>query len=131
MKTIVTHPDNVNWLQAKLEAEERKSNPDSFHGFFSPLLFSFTIKPNPNIERDKATGRYKLFDGRTVAKADICIRTKFITYGPEDIDWLLSMGLITEERERLFYEVDERFTMRFFDFTPKYSAPRSFLFCDC
>jgi hypothetical protein len=51
---------------------------------------------------------------KTVEKDKLQIKDSLVEYGPEDIDWLLYAGRVTEEREMLFYLVeDSLFRMRY------------------
>lgn len=79
MPSIVCHPDNWEAVNAKID-----------RGQF-----------------DKPTGKYRLPNGKSVAKEQVVVKERFIEYGPEDVDWLLYAGVITEEREMVFYVVDD------------------------
>lgn len=99
MPSIVCHPDNWEAVKAKIDRGQF-DKPGS-------MFAEFRVRTNPHMERDKPTGRYKLSNGKTVAKEKIFIKERFVEYGPEDVDWLLYAGIITEEREMVLYVVDD------------------------
>lgn len=107
-KTIVAHPDNIAALEKAIH-----------RGEFDPpdrgMLWSsaFTIRADPHMEKDKPTGKYKTPSGKLITRDQIRFRSKYITYGPEDLHWLLAAGHLTEEREMLFYVVDMSFLKSF------------------
>ena len=108
MKTIVCHPSN--W-----EAVKAKINRGHFDGPGVGMFDDFTVKTNPHMDRDKPTGRYTILASeKTVEKDKLQIKESLVEYGPEDIDWLLYSGRVTEEREMLFFVVNESlFRMRY------------------
>ena len=115
---IVTHPDNWSKVKAIVERDENLSRQFSPSAFTGSSFCGEQIRTDPYMERDKPTGRWRLPDGRCVAKEDIEIKTRFITYGPEDFDWLLYIGVISEEREMLFYKIDEQLFRVMVDYAP-------------
>jgi hypothetical protein len=120
---IVTHPVNAAMLRKRFEVEQ----PRMPMGTFS-WLNSVEIVESQLMERDKPTGRYILPDGQVVDRDSVLVRRRFVDYGPEDIPLLLYVGLIREEREPLFYQMDDslwRFRS-FMDF-PVVMQPRAML----
>lgn len=99
MPSIVCHPDNWEAVKAKIDRGQF-DKPGS-------MFAEFRVRTNPHMERDKPTGRYKLPHGKVVAKEEIVVRERFIEYGPEDVEWLIYAGIITEEREMVFYVIDD------------------------
>ena len=99
MTLIVCHPDNLEAVKTAIQGGK----------FDKPTAWSldFRIQANTLMDRDKATGRYKLPNGKAVLKEQIVVRERFFTYGPEDLDWLLYAGIIHEEREMLVYVIDD------------------------
>jgi hypothetical protein len=89
---IICHPDNWNKVKSQ---------------FSSATLQQFEIRTDPYVERDKLSGKYVLPNGKRVVRQDIHIRTRFITYGPEDFDYLLYAKIISEDREMVFYVMDD------------------------
>jgi hypothetical protein len=104
MTILVTHPDNVGVLRNSFAA--RREVRSRFSPYTS-LFPSIEIRANACLERDKPTGRYRI-KGESVARdpVDVKISTRFVDYGPEDIPYLLYAGMIEEEREMIFYEVN-------------------------
>lgn len=106
MPKIVCHPDN--W-----EAVKTKINKGHFDrmGF---MFDEFRVQTNSHMDRDKPTGRYTIKGSeKPVEKDKLQIKESLIEYGPEDVDWLLYSGRITQEREMLFCLVeDSLFWMR-------------------
>jgi len=45
----------------------------------------------------RSVDRYRLPDGALVKRGDVLVKTRFITYGPEDIEHLLYLGWISKE----------------------------------
>lgn len=98
MKTIVCHPANLTLLREKFHEQEF----DETFTFMGGIEF----KTNPHMERERPSGQYRLPDGSILDKERVTVKTRFIDYGPEDIDWLVYAGIIEELREPLFYEMD-------------------------
>ena len=99
MPSIVCHPDNWEAVKAKIDRGQF-DKPGS-------MFAEFRVRTNPHMERDKPTGKYRLPNGKSVAKEQVVVKERFIEYGPEDVDWLMYSGVITEEREMVFYVVDD------------------------
>lgn len=115
MKTLVCHPDNLKKIKKELKSELPEDSV--FSG--CPL---FNVRTDSTLDRDKPTGRYVLPSGTAVEKEKIRITYRFIEYGPEDLPWLLYAGIVTEERELLFYLVDDlhfKFVMQDASFMPR------------
>ncbi len=87
------------------------------------MFADFRVRTDPSIDQFKPTGRYKLQDGKTVDKSSINIKTKFIEYGPEDVDWLVYAGLITEEQEMVFFVIEDTMFRVRHDFMPAVTRP--------
>ena len=106
MPRIVCHPDNLTVLRKQVDAG-RFDDPRS-------MWNDFVIQTNSAMQREKPTGKYRLPDGRIVERDQIKLSERFTEYGPEDLDWLLLVGLVTEEKELLFYVIkDSLFTTTF------------------
>jgi len=99
MPLIVCHPANWEAVKAKLDRGQF-DKPGS-------MFAEFRVRTNPHMERDKPSGRYKLPNGKAVAKEEIIVKERFVEYGPEDFEWLVYAGIITEEREMVFYVIDD------------------------
>jgi len=105
MKTIITHPDNLAHIKAKLISKGVDRNGDVLP---EDVFCSVPIRTNAFLDRDKPTGKY-IVDGKVVDKEEIKVEERFVVYGPEDLDYLLYAGLIEEERKWLFYGMDDSF----------------------
>lgn len=111
--TIVVHPDNTQ----KLRESIRKS--DVFAGEVGEYLYikflkssfdvvSIRIRGESFVGPAKTTGRY-LIDGRVVPVSQINVVKGFITYGPEDLSWLLYAGIVEQEVVYPAYMISDRF----------------------
>ena len=126
MKTIWTHPDNAEILGQRFFKEdiESRGTPSPF----LPFRFDWHIKTNPHLERQRHSGKYILGDGRVVAKEDVRLVSRFVSYGPEDIHFLLYAGLIHEHMELLFHVMDDVGMFRMTcDWLPLKFSPNAFL----
>ncbi len=111
MKRIFCHPENWRAVRSAFKHE--------LNGF------GIEIHTNPFMEKTKPTGKY-VIGGKVFEKSEIRVKHKFIEYGPEDLDWLLYAGIATEDREMLFYVVDESMFRMSMDYAPVFSEPRVF-----
>jgi len=116
MPTIVCHPDNADAMLASLERTQTVK-PYSFLG-------GFDVRPDPYMEKTRKSGKYVLPGGEVVEKQDIVVRERFITYGPEDLGWLLWMGIVTEHTEFLYFILNDIFRMQM-PSMPKMEIPKS------
>lgn len=101
---IITHPDN----RGLLESTYRSNRIPIGH----PIFYS------PYVPKDEPTGQYVItvstlpwrnmvrFE-RTVLLDEICIKQGFVTYGPEDLSFLLYSGMVYEHRKPLFYLLND------------------------
>ncbi len=111
---IVAHPTHIEMLRKRINAGEFD---DQRRGIFD----SFELVANPLIPIDKPNGKFRLADGTFVDRADFRMSTRFVEYGPEDVDWLVYCGLVVEGREANFYimrQPDWRFMMDFMPIEP-------------
>jgi hypothetical protein len=49
---------------------------------------------------------YRLPSGKLVKKDEVYVRSKFIDYGPEDLDWLLFSKTVVLEKQRAYYTIN-------------------------
>lgn len=114
--TIVVHPDNleltrnsfrkckefVSEIEGVICIRPTKSSLDlaliRFHG-------------ESSMERTKETGKFVLPGGRVVPAEKVSVVKGFITYGPEDLSWLLYAGIVTPEVIYPSYMINDRFDM--------------------
>lgn len=109
MPKIITHPDNLAALKREVDSGSHDTGR---------LFNSIEIQTNRHMDRDKPTGRF-ILPGGTVADRDaVRVEERFVEYGPEDIEFLLWAGIIREEREALFYQIDDSAFRMMFDFMP-------------
>ena len=59
--------------------------------------FGFETVASDLIPSNGETGRYILPCGKVVVPEDVKVTTRFVEYGPEDIEWLLYAGIIEKE----------------------------------
>src|SRR5688500_12214042 len=93
---IVTHPDNVELIKKTLHQKELKEYPPEFCHYIQP--FGFDIVANPNMEKDRWTGKWK-----TVWK------DKYFTAWDETGEppsWAVYFGFVVKIMEPLFYEIE-------------------------
>lgn len=105
MTVVITHPDNLDALKRDVDAG--KYDNDQF-------MPSIEVRTNLRMDRDKPTGRFILPSGETVERDEVRVEERFVVFGPEDVECLLFAGVIREEREALFYVMDDSpFRIRF------------------
>lgn len=124
-KIVMCHPDNLELVKKLPQIVNIQIETDE-KGFW--LWDSLEFRTSQYMEKDRPSGRYILPDGSRVLKEDVVVQEKFEVYGPEDVWYLLWIGLIKEEREPLFYLTDP---MKFPTFNvrvgPVFMNPRSFI----
>lgn len=99
MKRLYCHPDNLDAIRTKVGAVP--VGPGKF------AIADLLIEASEAVQKDKPTGKYRLPCGNVVLPERVNVRTRFIDYGPEDLDWLVFAGIVAEEREPCFFFVDE------------------------
>jgi hypothetical protein len=110
MPSVICHPDN--WDHVKKLIDGGKF--DRKYGRWA----EFRIFTDSNVDRDKPSGKYTLPGGKQVSKDDIRLRDRFIEYGPEDVEWLLYAGVISEGREMVFHVIDDSYFRSSFNMEP-------------
>lgn len=96
---IITHPDNAKFLRDAVGVAYTERH--------LPWLLQTEVVVSDWIPKDAPTGRYVLQSGDVVDRESVSVHCRFFDYGPEDIDFLLYSGLITEQRELVFYEIND------------------------
>ena len=107
MKKIVTHPDNLKYVQElfkdEIEKERREQEKDSCLGFIHFMNpFGMKIVSNPNMEKEKWTGRW------------LVKQTEFYSYWDgkgEPSSWAIYFGFVVKEMTPLFYDMNDRITV--------------------
>lgn len=123
-KILVTHPDNMDAIRSFIQKWFAENYPqESFRWGWPAWL---TIQTNKDMDRYAPSEKIRMPDGRIVKREDFVWPTRFVTYGPEDLRWLMWSGVIDEQLEMLFYLIDEPFKMFrvLDDFNFKPTSPR-------
>lgn len=90
---LITHPDNVKLIQDVCKQDESyASYAHMFHSAYKLIECKFMPAKRPS-------GMYKINGKGRFAPEDICVKTRFCTYGPEDIEWLVYAGIAEEIQE--------------------------------
>lgn len=98
MKRIICHPDNLPLL---------KQCANHFDMGASPSV-SIPVTTSRYMEKDKPTGRIIAPDGTASDREGWEFqRDDFTTWEETDLPWLLALGIVTEERELLFYMMED------------------------
>ena len=92
---IIAHPVNIEALRCQIKRSDI-------------VLDNLELIANEMIPRDRPTGKYQLPTGELVEAGMVFVRTRFFQYGPEDLEYLLFAGIVSEEREMVFYQLDDR-----------------------
>lgn len=116
---ICAHPDNIDALRKALP----NGIPEVFGMSFHPYE-SFELISNPFLEKDRPNGKYRIGDGAEMQKDQFSMKTRFVEYGPEDIDWLVLAGVVTECREMNYYVMHDSMFRLHHDITPMVFEPR-------
>jgi hypothetical protein len=120
---IVSHPANIDALMKTVQSGKFDGQ---LRGWESVELIR-----NDLMERDKPNGKYQLPDGRTVEKADVIVSTRFIDYGPEDVDYLVMTWAIKECREMKFLIMDDSLLRFRMDYGITFPISRHILIAGC
>lgn len=99
---IIAHPDNITLLRDRIDQEAVHLTVGTW-----AATQAVQFVASPYMDRTKKTGRYILPGGRVVERDRVRVTEgRFIEYGPEDIPELLRRGIISEEEELLFYQMN-------------------------
>lgn len=124
--TLIVHSDNEQVVKQLI----RKSK-----GFVCEVGECFFIKSHKScldmatvrvrgesfVERSQETGKFILPGGRVVSADQVNVVSGFITYGPEDLSWLLYAGIVSPEVFYPSYLINDRFVMDSPVFDPEIS----------
>jgi len=103
-KVIITHPDNLHLLRDMTINNDIDKQGQKL--LMLGAMYSFPIRTDPHIPKDEWKGEYRLPD-RTIIHGDkFSLRTKWITYGPEDISYLEYARIIQKAMRPVFYVMD-------------------------
>lgn len=97
-KSIVTHPDNLEYVREifKDEYKKEKESCQGFIHFIDPFSSAIEIKTDIYMEKERWTGRYKIK------------QNKFYTYwdgNGEPPSWCLYFGFVEKEMEPNYVEI--------------------------
>lgn len=97
MKRLYVHPDNVRFFEAELQKLRRQQ----YIGYCSYLAMDRFVeivqcKYTPN---GIPTGYYILPNGKKVEEHQVYVVERFVTYGPEDIQYLVYSGKVVREMQ--------------------------------
>ena len=111
-KTLITHPDNVPILKQAAHKWLAGHFPkDELSWGWPPFL---NVKTNKYMDRYGPAKRVRLPNGTAIDRESFVMRCGPVTYGPEDLKWLMWAGVIQEQLEPVFYIVDEPEIFRVF-----------------
>lgn len=117
---IFVHPDNLEAVKKRLNAGEFDGRVDRW----SMVPPSFTLRADPHIERTKPSGKFILPSGEVVERHNVVVEDRFVTYGPEDVDWLVMAGVLRHEMTiNVVVMKDSPWRLRMWDF-PVFTVPR-------
>ena len=99
--SIHAHPDNIKWLKERFTEvnEDRVVIPPDGYQFY---YRGEELIANPYLPVFELTGKITLPGGMSEDPKRFTYRTRWVTYGPEDLDYLLYAGIATWERYRVF-----------------------------
>lgn len=107
---LYVHPDNVevfrNGMQ-RLHAQVAENAHIEFNLEYMPI----EIVPSDFVPKGEPTGLYILPNGAKVKREDICIVERYLTYGPEDLRYLLYSGKVKVDIEMVAMMIDDMFPM--------------------
>lgn len=125
---IYCHPVNAHKLREQIERDRRHMGLRSFAAIPSWTFFGMEIVEDPSIPIDRPTGKYVLPGGEVVDREHVRVKTRWVSYGPEDLDWLIYAGLVKDERELVYQKFNDfEFTVRS-NFGTVISQPRGLLY---
>lgn len=87
---LITHSKNTEKIRSLcVDDDSIASQMHMFHTGYKIIEFDLMPITRPS-------GMYSINGRGRIAKEDICIKTPFITYGPEDFDYLVYSGVVKE-----------------------------------
>lgn len=102
---LCVHPDNVEAVRSGLRKISARVG-ENVHVDFNPKYLPFEIVASEFVPKEEFTGKYRLPSGAKVQPKDVCIVERFVTYGPEDLKYLLYSGMIVPDVEIVAYILD-------------------------
>lgn len=111
MAVVICHPENYKKLKGSLGV----SLPSML------LCSAIEVKPSDFVPETEPTGKWILPNGAAVFPEHIRIDMPFVSYGPEDFDYLRYVGAIKQEYSPCYYFLAETNPRaRFFEQTPTF-----------
>lgn len=107
---LYVHPDNVEAMRKGLRSLKARV-AENMHVEFNPEYIPIEIVPCDFIPKGELTGLYVLPSGAKVKREDIRIVEGFVTYGPEDLRYLLYSGKVKVDIEMVAMMIDDMFPM--------------------
>ncbi len=112
--TIVVHSDNVPELRELIRKCKEFAGEFGEYFYMKSHESSFDVigvrlRGESFVEPSEKTGRYILPGGRAVPADQVNVVKGFITYGPEDLSWLLYAGIVEQEVVYPAYMISDRF----------------------
>lgn len=95
---IYIHPDNVEAFRNGLWKLKTRV-AENMHATLNPELIPIEIVPCEFVPKGEKTGLYILPGGKKVERDKVRVVERFVTYGPEDLRYLIYSGKVTEEVE--------------------------------
>mgnify|MGYP000461603139 CR=1 FL=1 len=90
---LITHPDNVKKIERMCVSDESfASQAHLFHSGYKLIECTFMPATRPS-------GMYSINGSGRFKPEDICVKTRFVTYGPEDLEYLVYAGIAREIQE--------------------------------
>ena len=102
---LYVHPDNVKAMRKELHRLKARV-AENMHIEFNPEYIPIEIVPSDLIPKGESTGLYILPNGAKVKREDIRIVERFVTYGPEDLRYLLYSGKVKVDIQIAAYVID-------------------------
>ncbi len=102
---LYVHPDNVEAMRKGLHRLKARV-AENMHIEFNPEYIPIEIVPCDFIPKGELTGLYILPNGAKVKREDIRIVEGFVTYGPEDLRYLLYSGKVKVDIQIAAYVID-------------------------
>lgn len=102
MLTVYVHPNNLEAFRKRLTLSPSELNPFEW----SILCQGYNLVGDPGISETKETGKFVLPGGAVVTREKVRVASRWVTYGPEDLEFLLWAGIVKPEVDYPVISVD-------------------------
>lgn len=102
---LYVHPDNVEAMRKGLHRLKARVT-ENVHIEFNPEYIPIEIVPCDLVPNGEPTGLYILPNGAKVKQEHIRIVERFVTYGPEDLRFLLYSGKVKQDIQIAAYLIE-------------------------